>query len=130
MHLLYATDHRVDAYLVKALREVGHVVEATDQPADGLAMAASGDYQAIVLDWSGPPAACAARYAAAAVRSLVVVIAAAADEAERTEVLRAGAVHRAGGAAGGAGTPGPAAAPDDRSGSGRDGRGRAGHPPR
>ena len=91
MHLLYASDHRVDAYLVKALREAGHVVEATDQPADGLAMAASGDYQAIVLDWVGPPAACAARYAAAAAWSLVVVIATDADEAERTCVLQAGA---------------------------------------
>jgi len=91
MHLLYATDHRVDAYLVKALREAGHVVEQTDEPADGLVMAASGEYQAIVLDWSGPPAPCAARFAAAAAGSLVIVIAAVADEAERAAILTAGA---------------------------------------
>ena len=91
MHLLYATDHRIDAYLIKALREAGHVVEQTDRPADGLAMAASGEYQAVVLDWSGPPAPCAARFAAVAPRSLVVVIAAVADEAERVGILTAGA---------------------------------------
>lgn len=91
MHLLYATDHRVDAYLVKALREAGHVVEQTDQPADGLAMAASGEYRAVLLDWSAPPVPCAARFAATAPRSLVVVIAAVADDAQRAAILRAGA---------------------------------------
>ena len=53
MRLLYATDRRVDPYLVNALREAGHVVEASELPADALAMAADGDYQAIVLDWRG-----------------------------------------------------------------------------
>ncbi len=91
MHLLYATDGRIDAYLVKALREAGHVVDETDQPADGLVMAASSEYQAVILDWSGLPAPCAARFAAAAPQSLVVVIAAVADEAERAGILTAGA---------------------------------------
>jgi two-component system OmpR family response regulator len=91
MHLLYATDRQVDAYLVKALREAGHVVEATDQPGDGVMMAGGGEYQAILLDWSAPPADCAARFAAAAGGALIVVIAAAGDEAERTRVLTAGA---------------------------------------
>ena len=31
MHLLYVTDARVDVYLIKALREAGHVVEAADE---------------------------------------------------------------------------------------------------
>ena len=75
MRLLYATDRRIDAYLVKALREAGHIVEATGQPADGLAMAADGDYRAIVLDWWGPSAEGAARFARVA-GSLLVVIAA------------------------------------------------------
>jgi len=91
MHLLYATDSRIDAYLVKALREAGHVVDETDQPEDGLVMAAKGEYRAVVLDWTGAPAPCAARFAAMAPRSLVVVIAAAADEAERAGILLAGA---------------------------------------
>ena len=50
MHLLYVSDREVDAYLVKALREAGHVVEATTQPDDGVMIAAGGDHQAIVLD--------------------------------------------------------------------------------
>lgn len=89
VRLLYATDRRIDAYLVKALREAGHVVEATGRPADGLAMAADGDYRAIVLDWWGPPAEGAARFAQAA-RALLVVIAAP-DGAGPAGVLAAGA---------------------------------------
>jgi two-component system OmpR family response regulator len=91
MHLLYVTDARVDAYLVKALLEAGHVVEVADGPADALVMAASGDHQAIVLDWAGPPAHCAARFAAASAWALVVVIVASGDEASRAQVLQAGA---------------------------------------
>ncbi|HEX4181267.1 MAG TPA: response regulator transcription factor [Caulobacteraceae bacterium] len=91
MRLLYVTDHRIDAYLVKALREAGHVLDLAGEPADGVEMATGGGYEAIVLDWSGPPAPCAARFAAVARGSLVVVISAAADEAERTVVLEAGA---------------------------------------
>jgi two-component system OmpR family response regulator len=91
MHLLYVTDHQIDAYLVKALREAGHVVEVVDRPADALVMAADADYQAILLDWMGPPEDCAARFAAAATWSLVVVIAASRDEAARTRILTAGA---------------------------------------
>ena len=89
MRLLYATDRRIDLYLVNALREAGHVVEATEQPADGLAMAADGDYQAIVLDLWGPPAEGAARFTQTA-GPLVVVIAAP-DAAGPAGVLAAGA---------------------------------------
>jgi DNA-binding response OmpR family regulator len=89
VRLLYATDRRVDPYLVNALREAGHVVEASELPADALAMAADGDYRAIVLDWRGPPAESAARFARVA-RSLVVVIAAP-EEAGPADILAAGA---------------------------------------
>lgn len=89
VRLLYATDRRTDPYLVNALREAGHVVEATEQPADGLVMAADGDYRAIVLDWWGPAAEGAARFAQAA-GSLVVVIASP-GEAGPAGVLAAGA---------------------------------------
>jgi two-component system OmpR family response regulator len=91
MHLLYAADHRVDAYLVKALREAGHVVEATGEPADGLSMASDGDHQAIILDWMGPAIPCVKRFAAAVPHILILVITAAADESERTAILEAGA---------------------------------------
>jgi two-component system OmpR family response regulator len=91
MHLLYVTDRQIDAYLLKALREAGHVVEPTDQPADGVVMAATGDYQAVMLDWSAPPVDCAARFAAASGEALVLVIAAAGDDADRAKALKAGA---------------------------------------
>ena len=89
MRVLYATDRRVDGYLVNALREAGHVVEAAPQPADALAMAVDGDYRAIVLDWWGPAAEGAAHFARAA-RSLLVVIAAD-DGAGPAGILAAGA---------------------------------------
>ncbi len=90
MHLLYVTDRRVDAYLVKALREVGHVVDPTDQPADGVVMATGGEYQAVVLDWSAPSLDCARRYAQAG-DALLVMIAATGDKAQRAAILKAGA---------------------------------------
>ncbi len=90
VRLLYVNDRRIDPYLVKALREAGHVVDTPEEPGDGLAMATDGDYQAIVLDWWGAPAANAARFAAVAAESLVVVIAAA-DGAGATGILAAGA---------------------------------------
>jgi len=90
VRLLYATDRRVDSYLVNALREAGHVVEASGLTADALAMAAGGDYRAMVLDWWGPPAAATAHFAAVAADSLLVVITPA-DVSEPAGVLAAGA---------------------------------------
>lgn len=90
MRLLYVTDGKVDGYLVKALREAGHLVEATDQPADGVEMADGGDYQAIVLDWSGAPTQPAARIAKSTA-ALVVAIVTASGGVSRAAVLRAGA---------------------------------------
>ncbi|MDR3511535.1 MAG: response regulator transcription factor [Caulobacteraceae bacterium] len=91
MHLLYVTDQRIDAYLVRALREAGHVVEVTAEPADGVEMAGGGNYEAIVMDWAAPDARCAARFAAAASGALLVVIAATGEEAQRVAVLNDGA---------------------------------------
>jgi two-component system OmpR family response regulator len=90
MRLLYATDGHVDGYLVKALREAGHVVEATDEAADAVEIAAGGDYQAVVLDWSALPTEGVARIAAAA-PAFILAIVPAADEAARAALLRAGA---------------------------------------
>ena len=91
MHLLYTTDHHADAYLIKALREAGHVVDATEYGSDALEMAPVGGYQVILLDWSGPPVDCARRFATAAPEASVVVITTTGDSAARTQVLKAGA---------------------------------------
>jgi two-component system OmpR family response regulator len=91
MRVLYVSDHKIDAYLTKALREVGHIVEVTDQPSDGVTMASGGLYEAVLLDWVGPAEACAARFAEVSRGSLVFVITAYADDAARTRILQAGA---------------------------------------
>ena len=92
MRLLYVADVRVDAYLVNALREAGHVVDATDCPADGLEMASGDAYQGIIADWSASFAGHAAGFAAStAVRALLLVIMPAGHEPERAAVLAAGA---------------------------------------
>jgi len=91
VRLLYVTDARVDAYLVKALHEAGHVVDASDCPAAGLEMAAADAYQAIVADWSTPFAGCAGKFADTAAAALLLVIIATGADGERTAVLAAGA---------------------------------------
>lgn len=91
MHLLYATDRSFDAYLVRALREVGHVVEEAADPADGLAMAGAGDYGGVILDWTAPPDDWTRRFAAAAPDALLLVISASGDEGQHTDLLKAGA---------------------------------------
>ena len=74
MYLLYATDHHEDAYLEAALRECGHVVDTVGDPADGVAMAAQGDYEALVLDWTSPSAGWTGCFAAAGRGALLLVI--------------------------------------------------------
>ena len=91
MRLLYATNHQADAYLLKALREAGHLVEGAGELADGLQMAAEAEYQAIILDWKAPPVTCAPRFAAAAGPALLLVVIGSGDEADRAAVLGAGA---------------------------------------
>jgi two-component system OmpR family response regulator len=90
MHLLYATDHGIDVYLVKALREAGHVVEVVDHPADAVEIAAGADYEAIILDWTSPRVEWAARFSAASCGLLLMMVAVG-DEAERAAALKAGA---------------------------------------
>jgi two-component system OmpR family response regulator len=91
MRLLYVADVRIDAYLVKALREAGHVVDASDSPADGLEMASGDAYQAVIADWSASFAGHAADLASASADALLLVIVAEGHDAERAAVLAAGA---------------------------------------
>ena len=92
MRLLYVADVRVDLYLVNALREASHVVDASHCSADGLALASGDAYQAIVADWSASFARAAADFAAStAASALLLVIMPAGHEAERAAVLAAGA---------------------------------------
>jgi two-component system OmpR family response regulator len=90
MRLLYVADGRPDAYLLKALREAGHVVDATDEAADAVEAASASEYQAIILDGPSQPLAATAALAKAAA-ALILVVVPAADETLRTEVLHAGA---------------------------------------
>ncbi|HEY2047875.1 MAG TPA: response regulator transcription factor [Caulobacteraceae bacterium] len=89
MRILYVSEAEPDAYLVGALREAGHVVEAAADPADGPVMAAELNFDAVILDWSRPAEAWARRFAGLA--AMVVVICARGAARERTEALRAGA---------------------------------------
>ncbi len=51
MRLLVIEDDRAAAdYLVKALREVGHVADAASDGEDGLAMALDGPYDVLIVD--------------------------------------------------------------------------------
>jgi len=51
MRLLVVEDDRDAAdYLVKAFREVGHVADAATDGEDGLAMAADGEYDVLIID--------------------------------------------------------------------------------
>lgn len=51
MRLLIIEDDRDSAdYLVKAFREVGHVVDQASDGEDGLVMAQSGDYDVLIVD--------------------------------------------------------------------------------
>jgi two-component system OmpR family response regulator len=91
MHLLYLPDRPRDAYLIKALSEAGHVVEIVADWAEAQALAATGQYDAALLDAAHPDIARVRRIAQAAKGAAVVVLAEAATPAERTEALRAGA---------------------------------------
>lgn len=90
MLLLYVAERRADPYLVKALREAGHTVEAAADLADAEAAAALGLHQAVIIDGPNLDAAAAARFADAG-EALVVLIGAEGGEAERAAALNAGA---------------------------------------
>jgi two-component system, OmpR family, response regulator len=89
VRILYVSEAEPDAYLVGALREAGHVVEAAADPADGPVMAAELNFDAVILDWSRPAEAWARRFAGLV--TIVVVVCARAVARERVEALRAGA---------------------------------------
>ncbi|HEY1929288.1 MAG TPA: response regulator transcription factor [Caulobacteraceae bacterium] len=89
MRILYVSEAEPDAYLVGALREAGHLVEAAADPADGPFMAGEFDFDAAILDWSRPSGTWARRFVGLA--AIVVVICARGVARERAEALRAGA---------------------------------------
>jgi DNA-binding response OmpR family regulator len=89
VHILYVSETPSDDYLLAALREAGHVVEAAAEPADGPVMAAQLSFDAVVLDGSRPPDDWMTPFARAG--ATVVVIASRATAADRARVLRAGA---------------------------------------
>ncbi|HSZ53518.1 MAG TPA: response regulator transcription factor [Caulobacteraceae bacterium] len=89
MRILYVSEARPDAYLVAALREAGHLVEAAADPADGPVMAGEFRFDAAILDWSRPSETWARNFVGLA--SIVVVICARGVARERIDALRAGA---------------------------------------
>jgi DNA-binding response OmpR family regulator len=84
VRLAYLAARRPDPYLVKALRDAGHLVEATDRY--GLE---DGGFDALILDEPDASAVCEA--AALAGGAFVVVVGAPLDEHARAGLLRAGA---------------------------------------
>ncbi|MGA0601274.1 response regulator transcription factor [Caulobacter sp. KR2-114] len=93
MHVLYLHDRAVDALLVKALREIGHVVDVAREPLDEIAPA-EGSHDLVLADlWRDP--ARRMRLAAGALAPgrgfLVAVIPAAESARVRAQTLRAGA---------------------------------------
>ncbi|HEX4199397.1 MAG TPA: winged helix-turn-helix domain-containing protein [Caulobacteraceae bacterium] len=96
MHILYVHDGGADAHLIKALRELGHVVDIAAGEADGLAQASLGAYEAVTVevqrDGVDRIGAYAAALAEAGVRSVLVAVApASVPAARRAELLRMGA---------------------------------------
>ena len=91
MHLIYVSEGRPDSYLVKALREAGHVVETPRDPADGVALVADGGYEAVIIDSFASAMNAVAQYSAVAGSALVVVIAAAGEKGQLAGLLEAGA---------------------------------------
>jgi two-component system OmpR family response regulator len=95
MHILYVNDGAADAYLIKALRELGHVVDIAAGEADGLAQASLGAYDVVTLDAQGDAGAAVGAYVAALAEAgsrgvLVVVAPAQVSAARRAQLLRAG----------------------------------------
>ena len=91
MHLIYVSEGRPDSYLVKALREAGHVVETPRDPADGVALAADGGYEAVIIDGLSSAMDAVAQFAEVASSALVVVIVAAGQTGQQAGLLGAGA---------------------------------------
>lgn len=89
MRILYVSETEPDAYLVGALREAGHIVEAACEAADGPMMANELNFDAVTLDCSRPSQAWVRRFTGLA--AIVVVICGRGVARERADALRAGA---------------------------------------
>lgn len=86
MRLAYLAARRPDPYLVKALRDAGHLVEATDRHGlDG------GGFDALILDEPDASPDAVRQAADLAGGAFVVVVGAPLDERVRAGLLRAGA---------------------------------------
>ncbi len=92
MHVLYLHDRAVDTLLVKALREIGHVVDVADGPPDS--ETPGGGHDVVVSDlWREPIAQvqAAAALPAGGRTMIVAVVSASVSAEDRAEILRAGA---------------------------------------
>jgi two-component system OmpR family response regulator len=89
VQILYVSDRRADRWLVRALRQMGHVVELGDWAADTAAIAEEAGHDIILADMARPEPGRAAQLIGGDVPTLVV--ADEADAAERAAILRAGA---------------------------------------
>jgi len=87
MQLLYVSRHAVDRWLLRAMREIGHVAETAEWGPDTAALATTDGYDLILADVARP--AEAADLLAGSTPVVVVVDAARPDE--RAAILRAGA---------------------------------------
>jgi DNA-binding response OmpR family regulator len=96
MHILYVHEGAADAHLIKALRELGHVVDIAAGDIDGLAQASLGAYEAVTVDVQRDGVARIGAYVAvlaeAGVHGVLVAVAPAeVPAAQRAELLRLGA---------------------------------------
>ena len=94
MRLLVVEDDRDAAdYLVKAFREVGHVADAATDGEDGLAMAADGEYDVLIIDRMLPKLdglALIGSLRAKGVETPVLILSALGQVDDRIKGLRAG----------------------------------------
>ena len=94
MRLLVVEDDRDAAdYLVKAFREVGHVADAATDGEDGLAMAADGEYDVLIIDRMLPKLdglAVIGSLRAKGVETPVLILSALGQVDDRIKGLRAG----------------------------------------
>jgi DNA-binding response OmpR family regulator len=89
MQILYVTRHTADRWLLAAVRQMGHVAEATEWGAETADLAEADGYDLILADMGRPVPAEAAYLLAGS--TPVVVVADAARPDERAAILRAGA---------------------------------------
>lgn len=89
MQLLYVSRHATDLWLLEAVRQMGHVAQASDWRPDTAALAEEDGFDLILADLPRPTPSSAADLFEGAVPVVVVADEARADE--RAAILRAGA---------------------------------------